>query len=222
MTYEQFLADGAQTEISLDLLLETGVLHQQSMRLNEAESCYRAIISRNGNHADAHHLLGLVAYQTGHHQSAATLIRKALLLDPANPSMMVNLAIVFNAGQQWEEAEQLCRLGLREQADEPELLHQLAQALVGLEQFDSALSAYQAALSFKPSDVNILNNIATLLIRLTDYEEAVRHLGQRRPDTATFTSSRRNSRHDIASRCRRRFSPACGPPHLPVSSRCLF
>lgn len=178
MTYEQFLADGAQTEISLDLLLETGVLHQQSMRLNEAESCYRAILSRDGNNADAHHLLGLVAYQTGHHQSAATLIQKALVLDPANPSMMINLAIVFNAGQQWEEAEQLCRLGLREQAEDPELLHQLAQALAGLEQYDDARSTYEAALALNPRDVNILNNFATLLIRLTDYGEAVRHLEQ--------------------------------------------
>lgn len=146
------------------------------MRLDEAENCYRAILSRDAGHADAHHLLGLVAYQTGHHQSAAKLIQKALVLDPANPSMMVNLAMVFNTGGQWAEAEQLCRLGLRENADEPELLHQLAQSLVGQENLDGAQEQYLVALALKPNDVNILNNFATVLIRLSRFEVAAGYL----------------------------------------------
>ena len=49
------------------------------------------------DHADALHLLGMIAYQAGRHDAALELIGKAATLDPRNPDCHFNLAQVLRA-----------------------------------------------------------------------------------------------------------------------------
>src|ERR1700704_2048835 len=56
------------------------VLHKAG-RLAEAERLYGQILAANPNHADALHLLGVVAHQTGRDDVAVDLISKAIALN---------------------------------------------------------------------------------------------------------------------------------------------
>jgi len=57
--------------------LADGLAHHQAGRLNEAEGLYRKILATDPRHADGLHLLGMVAYQVGRHDTAAELIASA-------------------------------------------------------------------------------------------------------------------------------------------------
>ena len=47
--------------------LQTGLEHHQAGRFAEAETIYRQILAANPGDADALHLLGILANQTGNH-----------------------------------------------------------------------------------------------------------------------------------------------------------
>ena len=71
--------------------LQTAVGHHQAGRLAEAEAIYRQILTQVPNHADALHLLGLVAFQTGHYDAAIELIGRAVASNPAVAAYHCNL-----------------------------------------------------------------------------------------------------------------------------------
>jgi protein O-GlcNAc transferase len=64
--------------------------HHQAGRLAEAEAIYRQILNVQPANADALHLLGVIASQTGHHTSAVDLIGRALQFQPGHGAASVN------------------------------------------------------------------------------------------------------------------------------------
>ena len=78
-------------------LFDLAVHHHQSGNLHEAEALYRQILQADLGHADAHHLLGLLAHQTGHHEAAIPLIRQAIALNPTAAAFHSNLGTVLQA-----------------------------------------------------------------------------------------------------------------------------
>lgn len=75
-------------------LLESGVSQHQAGRLAEAESLYRCILAQQPNHADAMHLLGIVAGQTGRSDMAEDLMRQAIRVKPDHAQAHSNLGVV--------------------------------------------------------------------------------------------------------------------------------
>ena len=65
--------------------------------LQQAEEIYREVLAVLPEHQDALHLLGLVAYQTGHYDEALELIFQALDVDNAQPDFYNNLGRVLEA-----------------------------------------------------------------------------------------------------------------------------
>ena len=55
--------------------LAVAIQHHQGGRLQAAEQIYRQILAVEPNHADAIHLLGVIASQTGKHEAAIEYIR---------------------------------------------------------------------------------------------------------------------------------------------------
>lgn len=78
-------------------------LHQ-SGKLDEAEAGYQAVLTREPQHPDALHYLGLVAYQRGQFDQAADLISQSLSVDPANPKSQSNMGLSLYALRRFEEA----------------------------------------------------------------------------------------------------------------------
>jgi len=61
--------------------LAIAVQHHQAGDLQAAEQIYRQILADNPNHADALHLLGVIAYQMGQNEVAIDRIRRAIELN---------------------------------------------------------------------------------------------------------------------------------------------
>jgi tetratricopeptide (TPR) repeat protein len=62
--------------------LNDGLRFQQAGRFKEAAEIYQQILSKQPSHADALHLLGFLAHQTGDDERAEQLIRRAIQGQP--------------------------------------------------------------------------------------------------------------------------------------------
>ena len=58
--------------------LAIAIQHHQAGRLQAAEQIYRQILALEPNHADACHLLGVIAHQAGKHEIAVEYIGRAI------------------------------------------------------------------------------------------------------------------------------------------------
>src|SRR6476469_8104932 len=65
-------------------LLQEGLQHHQAGRLAPAEACYRRVLAAHPDHADALHLLGVIAHQAGRHDLAIGLINQAIKQNAQN------------------------------------------------------------------------------------------------------------------------------------------
>jgi Flp pilus assembly protein TadD len=85
--------------------LQKAVQFHQSGQLQQAEQIYRQILRFEPQHADALHLLGLIAHQVGQHDSALRHIGDAIALDKTNAVYHNNLGEVYRALGKREEAQ---------------------------------------------------------------------------------------------------------------------
>ena len=67
--------------VSISEALQAAVKFHQVGKLAEAERLYREILESNARHADAWHLLGLIAYQKSDWTTAEEYIARAIQLD---------------------------------------------------------------------------------------------------------------------------------------------
>jgi len=75
-------ADNGASGQSLQAFMDAGLKAHQAGRLADAEAAYRQALDLDGNHADANHLLGLIARQKGNLDSALQLFSKAIQINP--------------------------------------------------------------------------------------------------------------------------------------------
>src|SRR5260370_40831952 len=63
---------------STEQTLQIGLQLHEAGRLDEARQCYQTILQSEPEYADAHHLLGMLAYRQGDHEAAVIQIKRAL------------------------------------------------------------------------------------------------------------------------------------------------
>ena len=73
--------DSAAIPPDVAALFGVAVMHHQAGELAKAEACYRQVLKAKPNHADAAHLLGVIASQVGRYDVAVNLIRQAISLN---------------------------------------------------------------------------------------------------------------------------------------------
>ena len=78
-------------------LLRTALEHHQAGRRAEAEPLYRRILEVEPRHADAWHLLGVLALEAGRLDRAVEEIGRAVAIDPTQASYHFNLGEVHRA-----------------------------------------------------------------------------------------------------------------------------
>src|SRR5262249_22699435 len=71
--------------------------HHESGRLAQAEQVYQQILEADPQHADSHHLLGVLAYQMGHFEVALRSIHHALKLNNSNAAYFSNLGLAYES-----------------------------------------------------------------------------------------------------------------------------
>jgi protein O-GlcNAc transferase len=84
--------------------LDQGLEHHRAARLAEAARCYQDILEAEPDHADALHLLGVIAHQLGEHSTAIELIEGAIELQPGVADYYSNLGNALRAAGRLDEA----------------------------------------------------------------------------------------------------------------------
>jgi protein O-GlcNAc transferase len=158
--------------MSIPHLLATAVQHHRAGRLAEAESLYRQILQTDSNQADALHMLGVLALQTGRLPLAIDTISLAIKQNGQVPAFHNNLGNAYAAAGKWQDAEIAYRRALDRKKDYPEGYYNLGRALSAQGKLEEAAEAYRHALTLRPDHAETCLNLSNTLQAQGKLEEA--------------------------------------------------
>jgi len=158
--------------------LNLALQYHQHGQLEEAARLYRIILGSNPNHADALHLLGLVAYQRGDAAQAVDLIGRAIALVPSMALFHANLAEAYRSLGELNRAVGCCRTALRLQPNYAEAANNLGLALQSQGNWPEATAQFRAAVRLRPDFALAHNNLGNALRCQGDAAQALVHFRQ--------------------------------------------
>ena len=129
---------------SVSQIMDLAVKFHQGGNLHEAEVRYRQILQMDPRHADALHLLGLIAHQVGRSDLAVDYIQQALRIYPAFAAAHSNLAMALRDLGRLDEAIAHYQEALRLQPDFPAACNNLGIALQDQGRLDEAIATFPA------------------------------------------------------------------------------
>ena len=192
--------------------LAIAVRHHQAGRLQAAEQIYRQILAVEPNHADAWHLLGVIARQMGEHEAAVEYIGRAIALKGNVADFHNNLGNALKDRGKLDEAVACYHRALELKPDHAEAHNNLGNALKDQRKLDEAVACYRRALELKPDLAGAHRNMGVALKDLGNLDEAVacyRRAIELKPDYAEAhsnlgTAFRAQGKLDEAVACYRR------------------
>jgi predicted TPR repeat methyltransferase len=155
----------------MERLSQAMALHRAG-RLGEAEAIYRQVLATVPEHAEALHLLGLIACQAGRLDEAAELIARGLAQQPDNAEFLINLGEVQRRQGRLPEAIGTFRRAAVLAPGNAFGHYNLGLALAAAGQSPEAIAAYRQALALQPQFPEALNNLGLLLHGAGDFQAA--------------------------------------------------
>ena len=149
------------------------VEHHRGGRLQAAEQIYRQILAVQPDHADALHLLGVIAHQAGKPDEAVACYRRALELKPDLADAYNNLGKTLRNQGKLDEAVACCRRALELKPDYADAHNDLGNVLQEQGKPDEAIACYRRALELKPDLAQAHNNLGVVLKEQGRLDEAV-------------------------------------------------
>lgn len=159
--------------VPLDQAFQIAFQLQQSNRPQEARAVYEQIVAQHPRHFPSLHMLGVLCYQAGEHERALDLLRRAIDLDPASPTVQANYGLVLAARGQLDQAIDSYRKALSLRSDLPEVHHNLAFALAQFGATQEAIAAYRKAIALRPTYPQAWNNLGNVLQDAGQTAEAI-------------------------------------------------
>ena len=147
-------------------------LHNQG-RLADAERAYREILRQNPADADAWHLLGIVAMQSGHPEPAAALIARSIELNDRIAAAFNNRAIALRRLGRRDEALASLDSAIMLEPGNAEAHNNRGSLLRELARPHDALQSLDNAIALQPDYVDAHNNRGILLRQLGRIDEAL-------------------------------------------------
>lgn len=158
----------------------------QAGRLLEAEQLYRDILRAEPRHADALHLLGVIAHQSGQHETAIDLISQSINVNGSAAIAHNNLGGACRALKRFRDAVASYQRAVELDPDYADAWLNQGQALTDLGEWEQAIGSYRQAAQLRP-------NLASAQIGLG---HAFKALGQRDEAAACFRRALEFSPHD--------------------------
>jgi predicted O-linked N-acetylglucosamine transferase (SPINDLY family) len=184
------------SQITIEQALQTAIGHHGAGRLAEAEGIYRQILARFPDHADALHLLGVLACETGHTAAAIELIGRAIALNPGVAEYQSNLGEAYRRAGQWDQAIVHFRRAIVIRPNLAKANNSLGIALRNTGRLDEAVASYQQALAIEPRYAEAHSNLGNALKDQGQLDEAVASLRRAlelKPDYAAAYSNLGNA-----------------------------
>lgn len=165
-------------KLTISQAFDRAFQHHQAGRLREAEQLYRDILTQEPQHADALHLLGVVAYQVGQNEVAVGLIRQAIALNSNRPEVYCNLGNALKNKGQLEEAIAAYREAIARNPGFVVALYNLANALRDQGQLSEAIAVFRRVVALSPGLAEAHNNLGLVLMERGELDEAIAALRQ--------------------------------------------
>jgi predicted O-linked N-acetylglucosamine transferase (SPINDLY family) len=187
--------------MTIEQALQTALGHHQAGRLAEAETLYRQVLARAPDHADALHLLGVLACQAGHWDAAIDLIGRAVARQPMVAAYHSNLGETYRKAGRLDEAAAAFHRALELAPNLAPAHNSLGIVLKDLGQPAEALASYRRALALEPNYAEALTNLAAALREQGEREPALAALDRAvavRPELAEAHYNRGATLHDLS------------------------
>jgi tetratricopeptide (TPR) repeat protein len=158
-------------------LCELGFNFLKAGQVAEAEACSRQALTQQPDHADALHLMGIVAFHKQQYDHAVEWIAGAIRQAP-KPEYLLSLGNALQQAGRLEEALKAYDRGVMLKPEDAELWKSMGNVLIKLERPDEAVLSFQHALKFNPRHLEAAHLCAQLLFDLKRYDEAVAYFSQ--------------------------------------------
>lgn len=152
---------------------QVAVEHHQAGRFAEAEALYRKVLAIDPKHADALHLLGVLAAQTGRFDEAAELIRKACALAPNVADYRAHLGNALSEKKDFPAAMEAYQQALRLNPRCFISLDGMGAAVREIGNLDQAVGLHRESLAINPNNFNAHYNLGMTLARKGLFDEAI-------------------------------------------------
>jgi predicted O-linked N-acetylglucosamine transferase (SPINDLY family) len=164
--------------MTIEQAVELAVQHHRAGRVREAEALYSQVLVAQPGHADALHLLGVLAHQSGRTEFAIQLIQRAIAANPGIATYHSNLGIILAGEGRFGEAIEAHHKAAELQPGAPEAHDNLAAAYLGAGRLEDAASEYRASLAHRPDHAEARCNLGHVLRLLGRHDEAMAELHQ--------------------------------------------
>jgi tetratricopeptide (TPR) repeat protein len=151
---------------------------RQAGKLAEAEMLARRVLDAQSDNAEAFHLLGIIAHQSGNLAHAIEHVKRATQLAPSVALYHANLGEMCRLAKRTDEAIAEGERALALQPDYADALSNLGIAHYEKDNFDAAIRCYERAVALKPNFAEAQSNLGNALRALKRYEEALPHYRQ--------------------------------------------
>ena len=153
-------------------LLGLAEQHRVSGRFSEAESICRRVLAIAPDSAEALHILGLIAHQTGHLGDAIERVRQAAEAVPDEPLYHANLGEMYRLAGRIPEAIAEGRKAVALKPDYPEALSNLGAALYDSMDYAEAAACQRHATEANPAFAPAHSSLGNALHALRRFDEA--------------------------------------------------
>ncbi|MBT6094313.1 MAG: tetratricopeptide repeat protein, partial [Rhodospirillaceae bacterium] len=211
----------------VDELLQAGLAHHRAGRGDAASECYQKILETTPKHADANHLLGVIALQAERWDEAEKLIETALASNDQSAPFHDHMGVIRRNLGDIVEAEAAHRRALALDPKAASAHNNLATTLRQAGRMNEARDAAKRAIAAAPNDPVIAANAGALFMETKAFASAVDAFAvaaAAKPENAAFHEKhgiallRAGQMEEAASAFRR--SLDCAPDH-PLARRWL-
>ena len=151
---------------------EIAIQHHQSGRLEQAEELYQQILQADSRHADALHLLGVIAHQRGQNELAVKRISEALGIQPMSPTFLNNLGSAYQALRRYPQAQRAYQLAIQLKPEYVDAHNNLGVTHYAQGRLDAARDCYLQALRLNPTFAHAHVNLGNVCRDLGLFAEA--------------------------------------------------
>jgi tetratricopeptide (TPR) repeat protein len=153
-------------------LYQAALDHFRAGRHHDAEFCCRRALAHDSEHADAHHLLGILALHAGQYDQAVDFISRAIRHEPRHDYLRSLGTTLLKQGRH-TEALQVFGRSVQLNPDMAEAWRNLGNALVAVGRRADAIPCFREAVKRDAGDWDAANKAAVLLFEAGQFEDAL-------------------------------------------------
>ncbi|GBC61686.1 hypothetical protein DENIS_2648 [Desulfonema ishimotonii] len=156
-----------------DAQVKAALKYHQAGQTDQAGPMYEQVLKAHPDHADALHLLGVIAYQKAEYGRSESLIRRAIDQNSEIAFYHSNLGNSLKKLGQTDEAETCYRKALALNPQYAEAWYNLGSVLKDQGKADEAIICFRKSLEIKPDYHEAYSNMANALKALGKTDEAL-------------------------------------------------